>query len=85
MSVVDVIALLNLYLEVLMNITVDALKQILEDQMPLITLVDGGILYGGIPGFGHFIVIVGIEDQNIIYHDMGKLLSQLCKICLRGK
>jgi len=37
--------------------------------LPLIALVDGGMLYGGISGFGHFIVIVGTEGEDIIYHD----------------
>ena len=28
-----------------------------------------GILYGGIQGFGHFIVITGFDNNNITYHD----------------
>ncbi len=68
-QIADAAEQLNLHSEVLMNITVDVLRQILEDQLPFIALVDGGILYGGIPGFGHFIVIVGIEGEYIIYHD----------------
>jgi len=68
-QIADAASKLNLHSEVLMNITIDDLKHILENQLPLIALVDGGILYGDIPGFGHFIVIVGIESEDVIYHD----------------
>jgi len=68
-QIADVAEQLNLHSEVLMNITVDTLKQMLSSKLPLIALIDGGILYGGIPGFGHFIVIIGIEGREIVYHD----------------
>jgi hypothetical protein len=31
--------------------------------------VDPSILYGGVQGFGHFVVIVGLKEDGIIYHD----------------
>ena len=47
----------------------DGLKYTLENDNPVIVLLDAGILYGGIQGFGHFIVITGFDNNNIIYHD----------------
>ena len=60
---------LNLHSEVVINTTVDDLKQILETQFPLIALIDAGILYRDILGIGHFIVIIGIQGEDIVYHD----------------
>ncbi len=45
------------------------LKYTLENGNPVIVLLDAGILYGGIQGFGHFIVITGFDNHNITYHD----------------
>ena len=35
-----------------------------------IALVDFVVLYGGIEGFGHFVVIMGIEGDSVSYHDL---------------
>ena len=32
-------------------------------------LLDAGILYGGVQGFGHFVVITGFDNNEIRYHD----------------
>ena len=47
----------------------DGLKYTLENDNPVIVLLDAGILYGGIQGFGHLIVIRGFDNNNITYHN----------------
>ena len=37
--------------------------------IPLIALLDPAILYYGIQGFGHFVVITGLERGMVYYHD----------------
>jgi len=51
------------------NITTDYVKTILRKNHPIIALLDPAILYGGIEGFGHFVVITGLEDDKICYND----------------
>ena len=51
------------------NITIDYVKTILRKNHPIIALLDSAILYGGIEGFGHFVVITGLEDDKICYND----------------
>jgi uncharacterized protein YvpB len=51
------------------NANIDDLKNELRKGRPMIVLIDPSYLYGGISGFGHFIVIVGFSDEEIIYHD----------------
>ena len=51
------------------NEDTDDLKNTIENCNPVIVLLDAGILYGGIQGFGHFIVITGFDNNNITYHD----------------
>ena len=51
------------------NEDLNYLKYTLENGNPVIVLLDAGILYGGIQGFGHFIVITGLDINNITYHD----------------
>ena len=48
---------------------IDDLKYTLKNGNPVIVLLDPGILYGGIQGFGHFVVITGFDNNNITYHD----------------
>ncbi len=48
---------------------IDGLKSAVKGGNPVIVLLDAGILYGGIRGFGHFVVITGFDENNIIYHD----------------
>ena len=45
------------------------LKHTLKSGNPVIVLLDAGILYGGIQGFGHFVVVTGFDSNDIIYHD----------------
>ncbi len=61
------------------NATIDYLSGLFEEEgIPLIALIDPAVLYGGIMGFGHFIVITGHEGDKIYYHDpdMEKNLSK---------
>jgi len=51
------------------NANIDDLKREIKGGRPVIVLIDPSYLYGGISGFGHFIVIVGFKDKDIIYHD----------------
>ena len=51
------------------GITIEYLSQALQDADPIIALIDPAVLYGGIEGFGHYVVIIGIENDNIIFHD----------------
>lgn len=53
----------------LKNASIDDIKNELRKGRPVIVLIDPSYLYGGISGFGHFIVIVGFSDEEIIYHD----------------
>jgi ABC-type bacteriocin/lantibiotic exporter with double-glycine peptidase domain len=53
----------------LKNANIDELKNELRKGRPVIVLIDPSYLYGGVSGFGHFIVIVGFSDEEIIYHD----------------
>ncbi len=36
---------------------------------PIVSLIDPAVLYGGLLGFGHFVVITGLEGDKIYYHD----------------
>ena len=58
---------------------IDDLKYLLKNGNPVIVLLDPGILYGGIQGFGHFIVITGFDNNNITYHDPDILDGQNAK------
>lgn len=60
---------LGFEVEVLDNITKEDLKRFLESKQPIITLVAPWILYGGLPGFGHFVVVIGLKEDKIHYHD----------------
>ena len=55
--------------EVLENIDIEELKQLLESNYPIIALLSPSILYGGIVGFGHFVVIIGFDELKVYYHD----------------
>ena len=35
----------------------------------MIALIDLAVLYVGLEGFGHFVVIIGLEGDKIWYHD----------------
>ena len=51
------------------HVTIKYLSAQLEKKCPFIALIDPAVLYGGLEGFGHFVVITGIEDDKIYYHD----------------
>lgn len=51
------------------HITIKYLSSQLEKKYPMIALIDPAVLYGGLEGFGHFVVITGIENDKIYYHD----------------
>lgn len=55
--------------EELENITRDYLFHLIEKNSPLIVLLDPAVLYGGIEGFGHFVVVTGYEWNRIWYND----------------
>lgn len=51
------------------HVTLEYLLTILEQNSPLIVLIDPAVLYGGLEGFGHFVVITGLEGDKIYYND----------------
>ena len=51
------------------NVSSEFLQNELKENHPLIALLDPAILYGGIEGFGHFVVITGLENDKIHYND----------------
>ena len=51
------------------GITLKVLRDDLRQGRPVIALVDGGILYGGIELFGHFVLIIDVEEEHVILHD----------------
>ncbi len=51
------------------NANIEDLKQEINEGRPVIVLIDPSHIYGGVGGFGHFIVIVGFKDDEIVYHD----------------
>jgi len=53
------------------NAGIEDLKTNLEKGLPIIVLIDPSPIYGGIAGFGHFILVVGMENNEVIYHDPG--------------
>lgn len=60
---------LGLEAEEVDHVTIKYLSAQLEKKYPLIALIDPAVLYGGLEGFGHFVVVTGVEDDKIYYHD----------------
>lgn len=60
---------LSLEAEVIENLSVRDLRAMLENGTPFIALIDAGVLYHDIAGFGHLVVIVGLEKREVVYHD----------------
>lgn len=56
--------------EVVENFTLESLKETLNRGIPVIALLDPAVLYGGLQGFGHFVIIIGLEQNVIYYHDL---------------
>jgi ABC-type bacteriocin/lantibiotic exporter with double-glycine peptidase domain len=69
---------LGLRAEVVENLTEDSLEDLLENGIPLIVLLDPAMLYDGVEGFGHFVVITGLEGDVVYYHDPD-LRRDLCR------
>jgi hypothetical protein len=61
----------------LKNANIDDIKNELRKGRPVIVLIDPSYLYGGISGFGHFIVIVGFSDGKGV--NMNKEIYELAK------
>jgi ABC-type bacteriocin/lantibiotic exporter with double-glycine peptidase domain len=55
--------------EVVENFSPESLKDALNKGIPVIALLDPAVLYGGLQGFGHFVIIIGLEQNIIYYHD----------------
>lgn len=55
--------------EVVENVSFDQLREFLQQGMPLIALVDPTVLYGISFGEGHFIVVVGMGENSVVFHD----------------
>ena len=51
------------------HVSLSDLERALKSSRPLIAVIDAGILYVGLHVFGHAVVIVGIEDETVVYHD----------------
>ncbi len=51
------------------HVSLEYLQSLLKQNSPLIALLDPAVLYGGLEGFGHYVVIKGLEDDKIYYHD----------------
>ncbi len=68
------------------NTTINDLKELLESKQPIIALISPSVLYGGIAGFGHFVVIIGLDAEKIYYHDpaLGKNLSEELNVFLNA-
>jgi hypothetical protein len=41
----------------------------LSQGRPIIAVLDPSLLYPGVSGFAHGVVIVGLEANTVIYHD----------------
>ena len=68
-QIADAADRLGLCSEVLIHTSEDHLEVLLRRGSPLIALVDAGWLYYDITGFGHFVLIVGVEQEEVVYHD----------------
>ena len=50
------------------RITWKQVKKLLDERKPIIALVDANLLYLERMGLGHFVVIIGLENDNVIFH-----------------
>jgi ABC-type bacteriocin/lantibiotic exporter with double-glycine peptidase domain len=62
-------AILGIKASSVKNANIEELKNEIKEGRPVIVLIDPSSINGGISGFGHFILIVGIKDDVIEYHD----------------
>lgn len=51
------------------NMSLKGLEYSLEAGVPIIALLDSAMLYDGIRGFGHFVLLIGMDENVIWYHD----------------
>jgi ABC-type bacteriocin/lantibiotic exporter with double-glycine peptidase domain len=61
------------------NANIEDLKHEINERRPVIVLIDLSHIYGGVGGFGHFIIIVGFKDGEIVYHDPDELDGEYMK------
>jgi len=61
------------------NANIEDLKHEINERRPIIVLIDPSHIYGGISGFGHFIVIVGFKDDEVTYHDPDEPIGEYMK------
>ena len=50
------------------GMTWQRVRELLDEGNPIIALVDANLLYLGRVGLGHFVVIIGLENDNVIFH-----------------
>lgn len=51
------------------HLTRDDVETYLNQGRPIIAVIDPGLLYPGVLGFAHSVVMVGLEGDTVIYHD----------------
>lgn len=71
---------------VMENMTLDDLEDSLKADIPIVALLDPAVLYDGVQGFGHFVVINGLTENAVCYHDpdLEKDLSKNTQVFLRA-
>ena len=55
--------------QVLSGMTIDLVKGYIKEKKLIIVLLDPGFLYGGMKGFGHFVLIIKVRKNEVIFHD----------------
>ena len=50
------------------GMTWQRIRELLDERNPIIALIDANLLYLGRVGLGHFVVIIGLENDNVIFH-----------------
>ena len=55
--------------ELFENLPFWCLQEILSSGTPFIALLDAGVLYYDVAGFGHLVVVLGFDQQEVVYHD----------------
>jgi ABC-type bacteriocin/lantibiotic exporter with double-glycine peptidase domain len=49
--------------------TYDEVSNCLSQGQPIIAVIDASVLYPGIAGFAHGVLIIGLEEGVVVYHD----------------
>lgn len=50
------------------NLSFRELRAALEGGLPIIALLDAGVLYHDIAGFAHLVVVIGLEQRQVVFH-----------------